>query len=132
MTEDLQRGTRSHRRRRATTATAAALTLLLLAGACSSDEDEGAAPDVSTSTTAADAVTSCPTEVDDADFMAADEMRDLLAAFKELGLRSPGREQPEAPRDWRGAMLGAVPGREVAWAGWEWAGRGETPGGEGE
>src|SRR3546814_9013303 len=77
MTEDLQRGTRSHRRRRATTATAAALTLLLLAGACSSDEDEGAAPDASTSTTAADAVTSCPAEVDEADFMAADEMRDL-------------------------------------------------------
>src|SRR3546814_8330898 len=96
MTEDLQRGTRSHRRRRATTATAAALTLLLLAGACSSDEDEGAAPDVSTSTTAADAVTSCPTEVDEADFMAADEMRDLLAEFNELGLRSPGSEQHEA------------------------------------
>src|SRR3546814_17330982 len=94
MTEDLQRGTRSHRRRRATTATAAALTLLLLAGACRSDEDEGAAPDVSTSTTAADAVTSCPTEVDEADFMAAAETHDLLAAFIEPGPLSPRRQQP--------------------------------------
>src|SRR3546814_20557075 len=97
MTEDLQRGTRSHRRRRATTATAAALTLLLLAGACSSDEDEGAAPDVSTSTTAAAAGTSCPTAVDEADFLAADALRDLLAQFHPLCLphtvRRCGRER---------------------------------------
>src|SRR3546814_18199407 len=114
MTEDLQRGTCSHRRRRATTATAEALTLLLLAGACSSDEDEGAAPDASTSTTAADAVTSCPTEVDEADFMAADEMRDLLAEFNDPGLRSPGREQHGASLDWPGELLAEMPGREGA------------------
>src|SRR3546814_16535661 len=51
--------------------------------------------------------------------MAADEMRDLLAEFNELGLRSPGSEQHEASLDWLGEMLAEVPGMEVEWDAYE-------------
>lgn len=115
MTTHPRRSPRGSWRRRATTAVAAALTLLLLASACSSSDDEGGARRESTSTTASVVATSCPTEVAEAEFMAADEMRDLLAEFNEFGLRSPGSEQHEASLDWLGEKLAEVPGMEVEW-----------------
>jgi hypothetical protein len=104
--------------------------LLLIVSACSSSENEGTAEN-STSTTSVDPSAPCPTEVDAEDFASAKEMRDLLAAFNDFGLRSPASDQHEASLDWLADELGAVPDMKVEFDDYEidrWQPTPEAPG----
>lgn len=99
-------------RRRPPPALLLGLVAALVLGACSSSDDDDSP---STSESAADGPSDCPTRVDADRFTSAEELRDLAAEFNDFGMRSPASDQHEASLDWIADLLAEVPGMEVEW-----------------